>query len=100
MWFYFLWMVTPVLGALRNYAKYHTVSPLLFVRTPVLTYGIYAAISQVELPRGENLVLWALIGERWAMLGLKMGLSWYKDDYHKKKDKYTAKYNLIYADVA
>ena len=95
MWLYFLWFVTPVLGALRNYAKYHTISPLLFVRTPVLTYSIYAT-----LPSGEHQILWALIGERWVMLGLKMGLSWYKDDYHKKKKKYKAKYNLIYPEVA
>jgi len=96
MLLFLIWFITPVLGAMRNYAKYHTVNPTLFIRTPVLTvmlYTLWNNYTSFACP-----VLLSAISERWVMLFYKMCVSWYKDDYHKKKDKYVAKYNLNYSD--
>ena len=94
MLIYFIWLLTPVLGAMRNYAKYHTVNHILFIRTPVLTILLYTLYYTCDIFASP--VLMAAISERWVMLFYKMCVSWYKDDYNKKKMKYIAKYNLNY----
>ena len=80
---FYIWMVTPVLGALRNYAKYHTFDPILFIRTPLLCGLIYnMGISNIYM---------VSTAERWVLLGYKTLRSFYYDDYTKKKAKYIAK---------
>lgn len=93
---YVLWFVTPVLGALRNYAKYRTFNPVLFVRTPVLSGVIYVVLSQSGQTgqTGQtvtNAILLAAISERWVLLAYKMSLSFYYDDFRLKKAKYILK---------
>jgi len=85
----FLYLITPLLGTLRNYIKYKQIKLLLFIRTP-LTYFLINMIFQC------NSVWKTLIYERWYFFIYKTFLSLYNDDYNKKKDKYIAKYGLKY----
>jgi hypothetical protein len=91
---FLVWSVIPILGALRNYAKYHVINPVLFIRTPVLTGVLYLAVSRYT--SGTTAVLLSALSERWVMLFYKMGLSVYNNDYIVKKNKYIDKYNLKY----
>ena len=85
----FLYLITPLLGTLRNYIKYKQIKLLLFIRTP-LTYFLINMIFQC------NSVWKTLIYERWYFFIYKTFLSLYNDDYNKKKDKYIVKYGLKY----
>lgn len=85
----FLYLITPLLGTLRNYIKYKQIKLLLFIRTP-LTYFLINMIFQC------NSVWKTLIYERWYFFIYKTFLSLYNDDYNRKKDKYIEKYGLKY----
>lgn len=85
----FLYLITPLLGTLRNYVKYKQIKLLLFIRTPI-TYFLINLIFQ------SNSVWKTLIYERWYFFIYKTILSIYNDDYNKKKDKYIKKYGLKY----
>ena len=85
----FLYLITPLLGTLRNYVKYKQIKLLLFIRTPI-TYFLINLIFQC------NSVWKTLIYERWYFFIYKTILSIYNDDYNKKKDKYIEKYGLKY----
>ena len=85
----FLYLITPLLGTLRNYVKYKQIKLLLFIRTPI-TYFIINIIFQC------NSIWKTLIYERWYFFIYKTILSIYNDDYNKKKDKYIKKYGLKY----
>ena len=85
----FLYLITPLLGTLRNYVKYKKIKLLLFIRTPI-TYFLINLIFQC------NSVWKTLIYERWYFFIYKTILSIYNDDYNKKKDKYIKKYGLKY----
>jgi len=82
-------IITPILGAFRNYVKYKYFKPLVFIRTPIL-YLLIQAIIQT------NNIWKILILERWFMLIYKTCLSLLRNDYMKKKHKYILKYNLKY----
>ena len=85
----FLYLITPLLGTLRNYVKYKQIKLLLFIRTPI-TYFLINLIFQC------NSIWKTLIYERWYFFIYKTFLSLYNDDYNKKKDKYIEKYGLKY----
>lgn len=85
----FLYLITPLLGTLRNYVKYKQIKLLLFIRTPI-TYFLINLIFQC------NSVWKTLIYERWYFFIYKTFLSLYNDNYNKKKDKYIEKYGLKY----
>ena len=85
----FLYLITPLLGTLRNYVKYKQIKLLLFIRTPI-TYFLINLIFQC------NSIWKTLIYERWYFFIYKTFLSLYNDDYNKKKDKYIDKYGLKY----
>jgi len=78
--------ITPILGALRNYSKYRTFDPVLFIRTPCITGCLYSICIYYNYP-----AYLSIIGERWLLLMYKTGVSLYKDDYTLKKAKYIAK---------
>lgn len=84
-----LYLITPLLGTLRNYVKYKQIKLLLFIRTPI-TYLLINLIFQC------NSIWKTLIYERWYFFIYKTFLSIYNDDYNKKKDKYIEKYGLKY----
>ena len=85
----FLYLITPLLGTLRNYIKYKRIKILLFLRTPI-TYFMINLLFQ-------NQNIWkTLIFERWFFFIYKSLLSLYNDDYNVKKQKYILKYGLKY----
>jgi len=85
----FLYLITPLLGTLRNYIKYKRIKILLFLRTPI-TYFMINLIFQ-------NQNIWkTLMFERWFFFIYKSILSLYNDDYNVKKQKYIKKYGLKY----
>ena len=84
-----LYLITPLLGSLKNYVKYKQLKPLLFIRTP-MTYFMIHLLLQQKNP-------WKIITfERWLFFIYKSFLSLYNDDYNIKKQKYIKKYNLKY----
>ena len=83
----------PVLGCMKNYVKYKKISPLLFMRTPVLYSVLYFYLS---LFKYKNKICLTIINERIIMFIYKILISLWNDTYHKKKIKYQKKYNLIY----
>jgi hypothetical protein len=86
---YILYLITPLLGCLRNYIKYKQLKLLLFLRTPLT----YLYINKVF--KCEN--IWqTLIYERWFFFIYKSWLSYINNDYVVKKNKYIKKYNLKY----
>ncbi len=87
----FLYLITPLLGTLRNYIKYKRIKILLFLRTPI-TYFMINLLFQ-----NQNQNIWkTLMFERWFFFIYKSLLSLYNDDYNVKKQKYIIKYGLKY----
>lgn len=84
-----LYLITPLLGTLRNYIKYKQIKLLMFLRTP-FTYFLINIFFQ------NNNIWKTLMFERWFFFIYKSCLSLYNDDYRKKKNKYIVKYNLKY----
>ena len=85
----YLFCITPFLGCLRNYIKYKQLNFLLFLRTP-MTYFF------INLIFPSNNVYKTLMYERWFFFLYKSFLSFYNNDYYRKKDKYIKKYGLKY----
>ena len=84
-----LYLITPLLGTMRNYIKYKRIKLLMFLRTPV-TYFMINLLFQ-------NQNIWkTLMFERWFFFIYKSLLSLYNDDYNVKKQKYIKKYGLKY----
>ena len=87
-----LFLITAILGFIKNYVKYKKISFSLFIRTPLLCLCIYLLIKD----RVSNPILCSIIFERWWLLLYKSAKSYFNDDYNKKKVKYRRKYNLKY----
>lgn len=88
-------LITPMLGAFRNYSKFKNINMLLFFRSPIICcilYSIYAKYcANVQLCISAS-----CISERWVMLLYKTGVSVYNNDYETKKEKYRVKYGILY----
>ena len=84
-----LWLVTPILGSIKNYVKYKQFKVLIFLRTPLLYIFIFLLIQETNIWK-------LLILERWFLLLYKSILSLYRNDYINKKEKYIKKYGLKY----
>ena len=84
----------PVLGAIKNYVKYKKISPLLFIRTPILYILFYFYFTLFNF---KNRICLTIINERVFMFIYKIILSLINDDYNKKRIKYIKKYGLDYA---
>ena len=84
-----LYLVTPIIGFLRNYIKYKKFQYKLFIRTPLLYLFINLLFQ-------NNNIYQTLIYERWFFLIYKSLISIYNDDYNTRKEKYKIKYNLKY----
>ncbi len=84
-----LWLITPILGAFRNYVKYKQFKFYVFLRTPILYIFIFLLIQETNIWK-------ILILERWFLLLYKSFLSFYRKDYIQKKEKYILKYGLVY----
>ena len=87
-----IFLITAILGFIKNYVKYKKISFCFFIITPLICLFIYLIIKD----RLANPILCSIILERWMLLLYKSIKSFIDDDYHKKKEKYKKKYNLIY----
>jgi hypothetical protein len=85
----YLYLVTPLLGSLKNYVKYKHFNILVFVRTLYVYFILHLAIQ-------TNNTWLILILERWFFFAFKIIRSIIKNDYNNKKQKYIKKYNIIY----
>jgi len=85
----YLYLVTPLLGSLKNYVKYKRFNILVFLRTLYIYYLLKLSIQ-------TNNTWLILMLERWFFFIFKIIKSIINDDYNNKKQKYTEKYRLIY----
>ena len=84
-----IWLITPLLGSVRNFVKYKEFKPFVFIRSPLLYILIFLSIQTTNVWK-------ILMIERWIMFVYKTILSLYRKDYIVKKEKYIQKYNLKY----
>ncbi len=85
----YLYLITPLLGSLKNYVKYKNFNFLVFIRT----FYIYALIQTIIQTNNIYLIL---ILERWFFFGFKVIRSIMRNDYMRNRNKYIKKYKLIY----
>ena len=85
----YLYLITPLLGSLKNYVKYKKFNFLVFIRT----FYIYALIQTIIQTNNIYLIL---ILERWFFFGFKVIRSIMRNDYIRNRNKYIKKYKLIY----
>ena len=85
----YLYLITPLLGSLKNYVKYKKFNFLVFIRT----FYIYALIQTIIQTNNIYLIL---ILERWFFFGFKVIRSIMRNDYMRNRNKYIQKYKLIY----
>jgi len=86
-----LYLITPTLGAIRNYVKYKRFDIFCYIRTPFIYF-----ILQFALHLRGNSRLLLLILERWLLLLIKSIKSLIYNDHYRKKHKYIQKYKLKY----
>lgn len=91
---YVFFLITPSLGLLRNYIKYKNLSLSLFIRSPAISIILFELLN-INYPQCNNLLL-SIILERWFMLFSKSLISFYSNDYIRKRKKYIEKYNFKY----
>ena len=85
----YLYLITPLLGSLKNYVKYKRFNILVFLRT----LYIYLILKLLIQTNNKWLILML---ERWFFFAFKIIRSIINNDYHNKKQKYIKKYKLIY----
>lgn len=84
-----IYLITPLLGSLKNYVKYKQFSLYLFLRSPLTCFLLQVFIQ-------TNNYWMILILERWFMFFFKIMRSFWRNDYQRNKHKYILKYNLEY----
>ena len=84
-----LFLITPLMGSLRNFTKYKNFKFLIFIRTPLIYIFLYLFLQTRNIWK-------ILIYERWFMFIYKTLKSIINKDYIRKKEKYIKKYNLKY----
>jgi hypothetical protein len=85
----YLYLITPLLGSLKNYVKYKRFNILVFLRTLYIYYLLKLSIQ-------TNNTWLILMLERWFFFIFKIIKSIINNDYNNKKQKYIEKYKLIY----
>ena len=85
----YLYLVTPLLGSLKNYVKYKRFNIIVFIRT----FYIYLTLHLLIQTNNKWMIL---ILERWFFFIFKIIRSILRNDYESKKQKYIKKYNLTY----
>ena len=85
----YLYLITPLLGSLKNYVKYKRFDILIFVRS-FYVYLILHLFTQT------NNIWLILTLERWFFFIFKIIRSIYRNDYMRNKSKYETKYKIIY----
>ncbi len=85
----YLYIITPLLGSLKNYVKYKRFNILIFIRS----FYVYLIL---KLAAQTNNIYLILILERWFFFIFKIIRSIYRNDYIRNRTKYETKYKLIY----
>jgi hypothetical protein len=85
----YLYLITPLLGSLKNYVKYKRFNILVFLRTLYIYFILKLSIQ-------TNNTWLILMLERWFFFIFKIIKSIINNDYNNKKQKYIEKYKLIY----
>ena len=85
----YLYIITPLLGSLKNYVKYKRFNILIFIRS----FYVYLIL---KLAAQTNNIYLILILERWFFFIFKIIRSIYRNDYIRNSTKYETKYKLIY----
>lgn len=85
----YLYLVTPILGSLKNYIKYKHFNTLIFLRTLYIYLVLHLSIQ-------TNNTWMILMIERWFFFIFKIIRSVYRNDYIRNRKKYETKYKLIY----
>ena len=85
----YLYLVTPILGSLKNYIKYKNFNTLVFLRTLYIYLVLHLSIQ-------TNNTWMILMIERWFFFVFKIIRSIYRNDYIRNRKKYETKYKLIY----
>ena len=85
----YLYLVTPILGSLKNYIKYKHFNTLVFLRTIYIYLVLHLSIQ-------TNNTWMILMIERWFFFIFKIIRSIYRNDYIRNRKKYETKYKLIY----
>ena len=86
---YILYLITPLLGFIKNYVKYKRINLLVFLRTPFI-YSLLFVLIQTQN-------IWKIITiERWLFFIFKIIRSTIRRDYIVNKEKYKLKYGIIY----
>ena len=86
---YILYLITPLLGFIKNYVKYKRINLLVFLRTPLI-YSLLFILIQTQN-------IWKIITiERWLFFIFKIIRSTIRRDYIVNKEKYKLKYGIIY----
>ena len=93
--FYALFLI-PILGAIKNAVKYKQISPMLFMRTPIIYFIIYSYLYLNHYNSKSCKICLTIINERIFMFIYKIVYSLLTDSYHKNKLKYIKKYNILY----
>ena len=85
----YLYLVTPILGSLKNYIKYKNFNTLVFLRTLYIYLVLHLSIQ-------TNNTWMILMIERWFFFAFKIIRSIYRNDYIRNRKKYETKYKIIY----
>lgn len=85
----YLYLITPLLGSLKNYVKYKRFSILIFIRT-LYIYFILKLFIQTD----NNWLI--LMLERWFFFLFKIIRSIIRNDYERNRNKYINKYGIKY----
>ena len=86
---YIIYLITPLVGFIKNYVKYKLINLLVFLRTPFI-YSLLFILIQTQN-------IWKIITiERWLFFIFKIIRSTIRRDYIVNKEKYKLKYGLIY----
>ncbi len=93
--FYALFLI-PILGAIKNAVKYKQISPMLFMRTPIIYFIIYSYLYLNHYNSNSCKICLTIINERIFMFIYKIIMSLLNDNYNKKKIKYQIKYGIKY----
>jgi len=86
----YLYIITPLLGSLKNYVKYKRFNKIIFIRS----FYIYILLN-IIIRKNQNPWM-ILILERWFFFIFKIIRSLIRNDYKLNKIKYIKKYNIIY----
>ena len=89
----YLYLITPLLGSLKNYVKYKRFNILIFIRTIYIYF-----ILKLFIQTNNNWLI--LMLERWFFFLFKIIRSIVRNDYERNRNKYINKYGIKYDNLS